>query len=97
MRPAAIPSRHARGSRARRPGRDKPAPRGDHHLGEGSIQAWWDALLMDAAVWSAIGTWFTAFIYIALLVYAIRQVSEASRLRRAKRGRSWWLILSLGG
>jgi hypothetical protein len=35
-------------------------------------------------VWSAIGTWFTAFIYIALFVYAIRQVSEASRLRRAQ-------------
>lgn len=39
---------------------------------------------MDATVWAAIGTWVTAIIYVAILVYAIKQVSEAQRLRRAQ-------------
>jgi hypothetical protein len=39
---------------------------------------------MDAASWSALGTWVTAAIYVLLLLYAIRQVGEATRLRRAQ-------------
>lgn len=39
---------------------------------------------MDATEWAAIGAWFTAAIYIAILVYAIRQVGEAKRLRHAQ-------------
>ena len=39
---------------------------------------------MDAAGWSALGTWVTAAIYVALLAYAVRQVGEATRLRRAQ-------------
>ena len=39
---------------------------------------------MNAAAWSALGTWVTVVIYGALLIYAIRQVGEATRLRRAQ-------------
>jgi len=39
---------------------------------------------MDAAGWSALGTWVTAAIYVALLAYAVSQVGEATRLMRAQ-------------
>jgi hypothetical protein len=39
---------------------------------------------MDAASWSALGTWVTAAIYVLLLLYAIRQLGEAAKLRRAQ-------------
>jgi hypothetical protein len=39
---------------------------------------------MDSGAWSAIGTWFTAAIYIAILIYAIKQVNEATQLRTSQ-------------
>jgi hypothetical protein len=39
---------------------------------------------MDSSAWSALGTWFTALIYILLLIYAVRQVGEAKKLRTAQ-------------
>jgi hypothetical protein len=38
----------------------------------------------DAAAWGALGTWVTALIYVAILIYAVKQVGEAKRLRRAQ-------------
>jgi hypothetical protein len=39
---------------------------------------------MDSATWSAVGTWVTAAIYVAILAYAVVQVGEAKKLRRAQ-------------
>ncbi len=39
---------------------------------------------MDAAGWAALGTWVAAAIYVVILVYAVKQVGEAKRLRRAQ-------------
>jgi len=39
---------------------------------------------MSATAWAAVGTWVTAAIYVAILIYAIKQVGEAKSLRRAQ-------------
>lgn len=38
----------------------------------------------DAATWGAIGTWVTLLVYIAILTYAVKQVGEAKKLRKAQ-------------
>jgi len=38
----------------------------------------------DAATWGALGTWATFVVYIVILIYAVKQVGEATRLRKAQ-------------